>query len=323
MDEAPDLSFLHRFPVGQGRLILTAPNGSRHVFQHLNMNIIRTNCPLLALSFESSANRVPTADLEVPSIAAGICVIRYIYTKNFGWPGSECDVSMLLTAHVTMLAKLLDQWALYMAANSSLLAKIDFAASFPSPPHDIWATVRFLWTTSVAASNIKESMLNYCVAAFQHHSLGTNPEFMKLCQELIDFHMDLSRVNAQRDYEEPGIFRLPGPNRKPRLPVEEDWSVACAFSGTIGEDADDVDSIIWDDEEDDNNDEEQIPDEPHPLFLHLPVRTKPSAQTENAQTDVEIASLPSPASSEGFVMVDDPFKSTFDSDSDSEWQVVE
>lgn len=200
MDEAPDLSFLHRFPVGQGRLILTAPNGSRHVFQHLNMNIIRTNCPLLALSFESSANRVPTADLEVPSIAAGICVIRYIYTKNFGWPGSECDVSMLLTAHVTMLAKLLDQWALYMAANSSLLAKIDFAASFPSPPHDIWATVRFLWTTSVAASNIKESMLNYCVAAFQHHSLGTNPEFLKLCQELIDFHMDLSRVNAQRDY---------------------------------------------------------------------------------------------------------------------------
>ncbi|KAK7565427.1 hypothetical protein IWX49DRAFT_586797 [Phyllosticta citricarpa] len=310
----PDMSFLDRRPGGQGRLILNAPTGSRHVLQNLSISVIEKDCPVLALAFESSENGTPTADLDVPSIAAGISLVRFIYTRNYAWPLLQDDVPLLPTAHVVIVANSLDYDELYQEAYANLVAKIDNAADFPSPPSDLCATIRFLWEHT-GVSFIKEYILSYCIAAFEQHTLGSNPEFIELCQEHFDFHMDLSRVNRERGFEHAGIFQLPGPNRKPTLPPPEDYYIACAFSSnsdedSVGEedDAYSIDDIVFESDEDD--DEQR---------LGLSMRFK-----MNPQVDFETANEPaSPTSEASYVMVDDnPFQSTFDTDSESGWSVV-
>ncbi|KAK7538599.1 uncharacterized protein J3D65DRAFT_540095, partial [Phyllosticta citribraziliensis] len=158
---------------------------------------------LLNFAFESAANRTPAADIDVPSVAAGIGLVRFIYTKNIGWPWSQDDVSLLLTAHVFALGYKVDYEELYHEAHVALLRKVSYAADYPSPPSDLCATIRFLWTQTWATtelSAIKGDILHYCVTAFERHNLGNNPEFIKLSEEHVNFVTDLSKTNFERKF---------------------------------------------------------------------------------------------------------------------------
>ncbi|KAK8160720.1 hypothetical protein BKA80DRAFT_310951 [Phyllosticta citrichinensis] len=259
-----DMSFLDRKPVGQVRLFLNLPDGSHQVLQKLNLPQVICQGSLLNFAFECAANGTPAAEIDVPSVAAGIGLVRFIYTKNYGWPSSPDDVPLLLTAHVFALGYKVDNEELYHQSHVALLRKVNHAADYPSPPSDLCATIRFLWTQTWAtteSSAIKGDILHYCVTAFDKHNLGSNPEFIKLSEEHVNFVTDLSKTNSERDFAQVGIMQLPGPNRSPARPLEEDFYIAWAFSSHGDEDSidsdDDIDSTggtISEDGEDDCED---------------------------------------------------------------------
>ncbi|KAK8151569.1 hypothetical protein BC567DRAFT_213530 [Phyllosticta citribraziliensis] len=93
---APVSRFSYRIARGKSSLLNVANakfwigNGSqdetsRRVLQKLKLPQVERQGSPLNFAFECAANGAPTADIDVLSIAAGISLIHFIYTKNYGF----------------------------------------------------------------------------------------------------------------------------------------------------------------------------------------------------------------------------------------------
>ncbi|KAF2145041.1 uncharacterized protein K452DRAFT_265623 [Aplosporella prunicola CBS 121167] len=210
-----NLTFLKWSPAGTASLFILTPDGSASTLHGLDVAIIRDRCPVLAFSFEAGAKGLMKSSIEASSYRAAICFLRYIYTGDYAWSPDFLahDPSLLIHAEVCHLADIFECPELQVAAHMNIIGATEVACSLPSPPPDLCEAIPFFYQYLSAQRPLIDTILHYCVSCFTYHKLSEDPDFRKLADEHTQFHMDLSRTNAERNFEDPQIFQLPGPKR--------------------------------------------------------------------------------------------------------------
>lgn len=166
------------------------------------------NCPLLYHAFEHGYQNRLQASIEASSRLAVICLLRYCYTGSYCVANAEFEPILLLPhAETYKIAEDFDVPALQLLAHGNFSSQIELACSRPTPPQDLYETVRFLYLyfssqQSRAQQSLLSSLLNYCISVFQYHKLATNASFLAVARDIPEFRQDLCLTNMERNFQD-------------------------------------------------------------------------------------------------------------------------
>ncbi|KAH7045927.1 hypothetical protein B0J12DRAFT_741909 [Macrophomina phaseolina] len=215
---------------GRATIVLEDRAGNSYPVSGLNADTIGKRVPLLKESLDGRPGGPLTTTLGVPSIESGAAVIHYLYFGYYVLEG--CDeplkIQLLLHLEVFHIADYIGCAELSQLALGCLHVHTEVSLSYSSPLGDLVPAMLFAYTHLTEHPNVLETLLNYCVAAFSIHKLGENEEFKRLAATHETLVVDLSKVNAARDFENTDIPKLVGPKR-PRGPL--DFDIADIFAG--------------------------------------------------------------------------------------------
>jgi hypothetical protein len=179
-----------------------------HISDRVSPFRLLDNCPLLYHAFEYGYQSRLQANIEAPSRAAAISLLRYCYTGSYLSPGSEYEpVLLLLHAQVYKLAEDFDVPELQLLAHGNFSVQVDCACSLPVPPRDLLDTIRYVYAHFATPQarqqqGLVHTLLNYCVSVFQYHKLGESVEFLEVVRQVPEFRQDLCRTNMGRDFQD-------------------------------------------------------------------------------------------------------------------------
>jgi hypothetical protein len=179
-----------------------------HISDRISPFRLLDNCPLLYHAFEYGYQGRLQANIEAPSRAAAVALLRYCYTGSYLSPGSEyAPVLLLLHAQVYKLAEDFDVPELQLLAHGDFSVQVDCACSLPTPPGDLLDTIRYVYAHFATPQarqqqGLVHTLLNYCVSVFQYHKLGESVEFLEVVREVPEFRQDLCRTNMERNFQD-------------------------------------------------------------------------------------------------------------------------
>ncbi|KAK7703973.1 hypothetical protein SLS57_010707 [Botryosphaeria dothidea] len=302
--------FLAAFPPGQASILLEDSNGHIHPVNGLDPDIVGNRAPLLRESFDGRPGGPLTLTLGVPSAQAGGAVIRFLYFGDYSLedPDEPIEVKLLLHLEIFYVADYIECAELASLALGNLNLHAECSVSYSSPPNDLIPALIFAYAHLSEHQKILDTLLNYCVTVFPLHKLGDNPDFKRLAATHETLVVDLSKVNAERDFVSADIPKLAGPQRT-RI---QDADIANLFVGPI------LDNEM----SDETHQPQSGPSYAEPV--NLPLRIKCEAKAGELDLDYVFPTGPagvpaSPASTEdSFVICDKPGET----DSDSDWSLV-
>lgn len=204
--EMDSLEFLQAFPPAGASITVTAPDGSVSTIHGVDPIIIGQRCPLLQLSFETSAYGSVKASIEASSVTVVTSFLRFLYLGEYMvWHDyHETACSLLLHAELCRMADVFEVPELQVAAHANIIRETELSCSRPQPPIDLCAAIRFIYTHLSSQRPLIDTLLNYCLACFVYHGLGSDDTFRQLAFELTPFHRDLCRTNYHRMFKDEG-----------------------------------------------------------------------------------------------------------------------
>ncbi|KAL0265252.1 hypothetical protein SLS55_001217 [Diplodia seriata] len=300
-----DTSFLQDWAPGNVTFTFEDHGGEQTSVAGLDRDVLSQRSGLLGMAPEDDAAGRASLTLSVASHAAGVALVRYLYTGNYttGDIDDMGDPQFLIHAQVLHLADATSCTELANVAMGHLNYNVELAISFPASPPDLVQTLIFVYTHLNHIPEALSTMLNYCVASFTTHKLGEDADFKRLAETHECLLSDLSKVNAERGFENLDIPKMVGPMRHGVV----DADIANLFAGHAVE-PEPVRSR--------QNSPSSIDQAPEAMIeiRDLPIR---------AREETEGAEPASPATEDGFVLVDNPAaeRPAID-DSDSDWSVI-
>jgi hypothetical protein len=208
-----DLAFLE--PLGEhidnNNAILKAVDSDGcvyHISDRINPFRLIDKCPLLFHAFECGVEDRTQANIEAPSQAAVISLLRYCYTGSYlPFAFEDAPITLLLHAQVYKMAEDFDMPELQLNAHGNFSVQVDCACSLPTPPDDLLDTIRFVYFyfASLQArqqQGLVQTLLNYCISVFQYHQLGESVEFLEVVKQIPEFRQDLCRTNMDRNFQD-------------------------------------------------------------------------------------------------------------------------
>ena len=205
MNEATYESFLALQPRGNGHLTVHTPNKETFVFRDINLDFIAGACPLLAFSFEDGAKGHRRLSINASSIELVARFLRFLYTDSYEFiddQGWELPCSFVLHAQLFHYAELYDVPLLLNAAYMHISQICELGCSMPTAPIGLCETLRYLYQNVKSGREVHETILHYCVAMFNAHKLGENPEFIRLLTEVKECQQDLHKLNMERGFRD-------------------------------------------------------------------------------------------------------------------------
>ncbi|OJD39800.1 self-incompatibility ribonuclease [Diplodia corticola] len=303
-----DTSFLQDWAPGNVTFTFEDFGGEQTSVAGLDRDILSQRSTLLGMAPEDDATGRASLTLSVPSHAAGVALVRYLYLGNYTIEHIDDagDPQFLVHAHVLHLADATSCPELANIAMGHLNYNVALAISFPTSPPDLVQTLIFMYTHLTHIPEALSTMLNYCVAAFTTHKLGEDGDFKHLAGTHEHLLSDLSQVNAERGFENLDIPKMVGPTR----PKIVDADIANLFAGHA------VDLDLVRSRRNSPSFIDQIPEGVMEI-RDLPIRVREEPE------DADPASPASPVTEDEFVLVDMPTAERPEIDeSDSEWSVI-
>ncbi|USP73859.1 uncharacterized protein yc1106_01133 [Curvularia clavata] len=213
-----DLSFLYTPGEGrQGNAILKAvlmDGRVRLISDQICPYIFLDTCPLLYHAFEYGMHGRLQANIEVPSEAALISLLRYCYTGSYLSPALDDGLPLLLPhVEIYKMAEDFDIPELQLLAHGNFSCHIELACCLPAPPPALVQTVHFLYRYYSSKQvrqqhGLVSTLLNYIISKFLDLRLGENPEFVKAAAEIPEFCKDLCCTNMERNFDDACAFDI-------------------------------------------------------------------------------------------------------------------
>lgn len=204
-----DLSFLDQ-PSATGRysnaiLRVVLSNGQvSQVSDRINPYELLVPCPLLFHAFEDGYDSRVQANIEAPSTAAAVMLLRYCYTGSYLPSDFEfLPISFLPHAEIYKMAEDFDIPELQLLAYGNFTCQFEFASSLPEPPIDLPETIRFVYmhyssNQARQQQDLIKTVLHFCVSAFV--KLSRNNDFLEVFRQVPQFRQDLCLTNMEREF---------------------------------------------------------------------------------------------------------------------------
>lgn len=300
-----DTRFLQDWPRGNVTFAFEDFGGEQTSVQGLDRDVLSMRSALLGMAPEDDATGKASLTLSVASHAAGVALVRFLYLGNYTIEGPDefHDPQFLIHAQVLHLADAISCPGLAKLAMGQLNYNAELAVSFSASPADLVQTLIFVYTHLPHLPEALNTMLNYCVASFTTHKLSENADFKRLAGTHESLLSDLSKVNAERGFENLDIPKMVGPTR----PGVVDVDIANLFAGHAV------------DQEPARSRQNSSSSIDHAVECGMEIRNLPIRVRE----EHDGAEPGSPATEDGFVLVDNPVveRPAID-ESDSEWSVI-
>lgn len=204
-----DLDFLDVRGRGNSAIIVLLPDGAVWRISGLCQWTISATCPLLGHALGDGPSDCSQATIEAQAFTSVVAFLRHLYVGSYLTPEEQEEgappVSLLKHIEVCKLAKDYDIPPLEREARFHFLRDTEYSMSLPNPPPHLCEAIRFIYRHMADNEGIMDTLLNYCVASFKSHSLGTNPDFLQVAFDIPDFHKGLCLTNINRNFEDEGV----------------------------------------------------------------------------------------------------------------------
>lgn len=190
-------------PAEEATLTVQCPDGSI-VDLLVNLSVIQSRCPLLALAFEETRYG-PKHYLENIGQAAVTSFLRHIYMDDYK-PASGEQLPLSTMLELFYYAGLYDFSSLLKHLDTDLRTR--FAQLTPYAVPELCSAIDFVYSNPPIRSALARKLTEFCVMSFEGLRLGENKDFKQLLYSTPEFHQDICQLNFRRGFCDSGAIAI-------------------------------------------------------------------------------------------------------------------